>query len=354
MKTRTDVTLFKGGGEGNAREKVISHFSRTGILSRLFPNRYLYARYLLEFGSYGVALAPHLAFGNFDLVHFIDPPLARLLHAGRRLCGGRYRLIFTNARPRSFDCFQWADHVHCINPEAVEEARQAGIDERRFSLIPVGLDAARLDCSASRADLRRKYGVPDGMRVVLSVTALNRAHKRVDYLIEETAAAGGKLLLWLDGGLHPDGDPSLLTLASEKLGDRFRHTHVPSDQVGELLRMADVFVSSAMVESFGMAIVEAMSCGLPVITHDSAHFRWLTGGLARFVDQSAAGNLTACLREWMDLPESWYDPVELKAAARRFAWENISSDHLRMYERALEFPQKGRPKWAASYNGRTL
>jgi 1,2-diacylglycerol 3-alpha-glucosyltransferase len=355
LKARVDVTLYKGGGKPSAQEVVISHISRTGVLSRLFPDRFLYARYLLEFGTFGVGLIPHLAAGNFDLVHFIDPPLARTLHAGRRLTGRRYRLVFSNARPWSFDCSRWADHIHCINPGAFEEARQAGLDGNRLSLIPIGLDGAGLECCESRDDLRRKYSVRPDQLVVLSVTSLNRVHKRVDYLIEEAAAAGGNLLLWLDGNLHPDGDPSLLELASQKLGERFRHTHVPSDRIGELYRMADVFVSSAMVESFGMSIVEAMSCRLPVITHDSAHFRWLTGGRTRFVDMSAAGNLAASLREWMQQPATGADPRALEEAARRFDWSNVAGDYLQMYERALKTTQiQEQPAWAAGYDGRTL
>jgi glycosyltransferase involved in cell wall biosynthesis len=336
------VTLFKGAGDENEHEKTITHLSRTGTLSRVLPGRYLYKKYLLEFGSYGVGLIPHLAFGNFDLVHFIDPPLARMLHSGRRLFRSRYRLVFTDARPWSFDCSRWADHIQFINPASVEAARRSGLDENRMTMLPIGSHPASLRCEASQLELRRKYGVPDGQKIVLSVTSFNRAHKRVDYLIEEAAAAGGDLLLWLDGSLHPDGDPSLLSLGTEKLGDRFRRTHVPSDRVGELLRMADVFVSSAIEEPFGMAIVEAMACGLPVVTHDSAHFRWLTDGLADFVDMSAPGNLASYLRQWQEATQTTVDPQALGNAARRFDWDNLTSGYLGMYERALEPTQNGK------------
>jgi glycosyltransferase involved in cell wall biosynthesis len=352
LRSHVDITLFKGGGKPAPREKVVAHLSRTGILSRVFPDRFLYARYLLEFGTFGAGLVPRLAAGNFDLVHFIDPPLARTLHTGRKLTGGRYRLVFSNARPWSFDCSRWADHIHCINPSAFDEARQSGLGANRLSMIPIGLDSAGLECRESRDELRRRYGVEPGQRVVLSVTSLNREHKRVDYLIEEAAATGGNMLLWLDGSLHPDGDPGLLKLGAEKLGNRFRHTHVPSDRVGELYRLADLFVSSAMTESFGMAIVEAMRCGLPVIVHDSPHFRWLTDGGARFVNMAVAGNLTACLHDAMQPAASPADPAALAAAAGRFEWSNITRDYLHMYERALGSPQvQERSDWAAGYDG---
>lgn len=355
LRSRRNVTLFKGGGATAPDERVVSHVSRTGLMSRIFPNRLLYARYLLEFGTFGMGLAPHLVKGNFDLVHFIDPPLARCLHAIRRLTGGRYRLLFSNCRPWSFDCSRWADHIHCINPGAAEEAQRGGLEPGRLSMIPIGLDARNLALTTSREELRRQYGVPADRFMVLSVTSLNRAHKRVDYLIEEAAKVDGNLLLWVDGSFHPDGDPTLLAQASERLGARFRHSHVPSDRVGDLFRMADVFVSSAITESFGMAIVEAMCSRLPVIVHDSAHFRWLTSGQATFSDMSVAGNLADCLRRSMRNSASLGDPGAIEQAARRFEWERLSPEYLAMYDRALQAcPHGGQDGLRTDYYGRTL
>jgi glycosyltransferase involved in cell wall biosynthesis len=124
-------------------------------------------------------------------------------------------------------------------------------------------------------------------------------------------------------------------MATVKLGSRFRRTHVASQKVGELLKLADVFVSSALVESFGMAIVEAMFCGLPVVTHDSPHFRWLTNGVAHFVDMTKPGNLARFLSEAMRSPGLLRSGTELRAAARRFDWQEIGGDYLEMYSRAL-------------------
>ena len=335
LRSHADITLFKGAGPADDGERVVGHITRTGALSRLFPDRLLYPRYLLEFGSFAICVAPLLAAGGFDLVHFIDPPLARSLHIARRLSGGKFRLLFSNARPEFFDCSRWADHIHCLAPPAVRQARELGVCDSRLSMIPVGVDCSRLALKTSREELRRKYGVPLDRFVALSVTTLNRAHKRVDHLIEEASLAGGEFLLWIDGSLHPDGDPTLVKLAAEKLGNRFRRTHVPSENVAELLKLADVFVSSAVVESFGMAIVEAMASGLPVITHDSPHFRWLTGGRADFVDMTKRGDLAALLRAFSEGAETPRGGPGAASAARRFEWSLVAPEYLEMYRRAV-------------------
>ena len=48
---------------------------------------------------------------------------------------------------------------------------------------------------------------------------------------------------------------------------------IPNAQVAGALQSFDVFVNCSVKESFGVAIVEAMSCGLPVVATDTAGFR---------------------------------------------------------------------------------
>jgi len=325
-----EMTLFKGGGESREREKVLPHFRRTSRLNRVAPNRLRHARYQLEFASYALVLVPHLLRQQFDVVHFIDPPLGRLLGASRRLAHAGFRLLFTNAGPTTYDCSRWADHTHCLTPGALEGAKRAGLDPERLSLLPVGIDPEGFSGELRRDELRRRMGVAEDAFVVLSVTSLNRLHKRVDYLIDEVASLEGRPVLWIDGSTHPDGDPALLDLARRRLGDRFRHTHVPSDQVGDLYRLADVMVSTSLHESFGMAVVEAMSCGTPVLAHDSAHFRWLIGGTGHLLDMSRPGALASRLAELRA------DPGELRRGRRdeaveRFGWTRLKAGYVEMY-----------------------
>jgi len=329
-----DITVFKGGGVCGPHEKVLRHLSRTGVMSRLFADRFRWPRYHLEFATFALALFPHLLRGGFDLVHFIDPPLGRLLHASRRMARGRFGLLFTNAAPLSSDGWRWGDHIHCLTPGALAEALKAGVSPKRLTMLPVGIDPQRFVTPWGRDELRRRYDVPADTFVILSVTSLNRHHKRVDYLIEEVAGLDGDFLLWIDGSLHPDGDPSLLDLASSRLGSRCRLTHVPSGRVGELYHLADVMVSTSLRESFGMSVVEAMCSGLPVLTHDSPHFRWLLGGAGHRVDMRPAGSLRARLAQLMRHPGDLRRVVDPESVARRFRWAGLKTAYLDMYRRA--------------------
>jgi glycosyltransferase involved in cell wall biosynthesis len=321
LRADVDLTLFKGGGEPRENEVVVRHLTRTGVMSRVCGNRLKLARYRLEFATFAAALLPNLVRGRFDLVHFIDPPLAMPLAVFRKLKLARYGLLFTSAGPDPTHAAGWADHAHYLTPAARDEAIAADVVAEQLSLLPVGVDASIFSPADERAELRRRHGVPDGARVILAVTTLNRRHKRVDHLVEEVAKLRRRdVHLWIDGSLHPDGDPSLMDMARARLGERCRITHVPSNQVRDLYRLADVMVSASLNEPFGMSLVEAACCGTPVIAHNSPHFRWLLGEQATLADMRWPGVLASQLSQLLDDPDRFAHAAQVgRDVAKRFA-----------------------------------
>ena len=334
LTPRADVTLFKGAGPAQPGEVVVPHLTRTGVMERIFGARLRYRRYQAEFASFAAAMVPHLARGRFDVVHCIDPPLAAWLHQIRRVGRQPFRLLFTDAGPVSYDASAWVDHVHCLTPSAFDAAQQTAA-KGRVTMLPVGVNLPALQPSAPREALRQQAGLSPHTLVVLAVTSLNRHHKRVDHLIEEVARADGNLVLWIDGSVHPDGDPALLALGKARLGQRFRHTSVPSTRVSELYALADVMVSSALHESFGMAAVEAACAGLPVAAHDSPHFRWLLGESGTRVDMSATGALSAWLTRAAAEPRVHLRRKDPAAIVQRFGWPALMAGYEEMYRRTV-------------------
>jgi glycosyltransferase involved in cell wall biosynthesis len=299
-----------------------------------------------------MALWPHLLRGRFDVVHVIDPLLAKPLSSMRRLVRTDYRLVFTDGytdgSQAPFDASQYADFIHYLTPAAHQQALARGAPPARTSMLPVGVDTTRMSKIGERDALRREHGVGPETFVVLAVTTLNRHHKRVDYMIDEIARLPGDVMLWIDASVHPDGDASLVAVARERLGTRFRHTHVASDRVGELYRLADVMVSAALHESFGMAIVEAMCAGLPVIAHDSPHFRWLVNEHAHLLDMRVPGSLAARLEHLIDHRDELRSLVDCDSVMRRFGWETHKQSYIDLYRRACgEQRQEARAQYSS-------
>ena len=330
-----DVHLFKGGGGNAPHQTLVPHLSRSGALARYFGPRMAYRRYQAEHASFALMLAPALWRGGFDVVHVIDPPLAHHLARLRSLARLQYRLLFSHGGPALVDPGAGVDHVHCLTDAARMQLQTLGVSAARSSVLPVGVALDRFVPSLERAALRQAHGVGPEQFVVLCVGAVNRDHKRIHHLIEEMSCAGGDALLWLDGSLHPHGDPTLLLLAQEKLGGRFRYTQVESSRVGELYAMADLMVSAAVEETFGMAVVEAMSAGLPVVVHDSPHFATLLGGGAHRINMQTPGALAQALGDWMAGRRPLAPPQDSRQAVSRFGWDSLRKHYIDMYRRLL-------------------
>lgn len=333
VKDDADVTLYKGAGPTGPREIVPRFVRRTGKLGAAVPLHWTIgrSRYHFECLTFGLALVRGAIRQQADIVHIIDPPLIKVVHMLRRQLGGKFRILFSHAGTLPFGYHPYADYVVHIGPDAYDADLKSGFPVGRLALLPIGINTARFKTPLTKEQLRQKHNVPADTKVILSVAALNRHAKRVDYVIEEAAQLRGNFLLWLDGSFDPDGDPSLVDLARKKLGDRCRFTHVPSETLGELFALADVKVLGSLHEAFGLAVVEAMACGLPAIVNDTPHFRWLVGDRRFLADLSKPGTLATRLGAIIDGSENPASFLNVELIRRRFSWESLARDYLNLY-----------------------
>jgi glycosyltransferase involved in cell wall biosynthesis len=335
--------MFKGGGPESEDEKVLRFLPRGGQVLSNIPLHRLIGRtpFHVECLSFALALLPHLRGGRFDVVHTIDPPLTRLLYKLRSLLGLQFRLLYTEGCAMPPGDYPPADHVHQISKVTLEDAARFGIPREKMTLLPCGVHPQRFATSASRDEIRARHGVASDRFVILSVAALNRYHKRTDFLVEEAATLPNNAVLWLDGSLD-HGDPDLVDLAKQRLGDRCIISHVRSDEVGELFKAADMMVHAATFEAFGIAIAEAAICNVPLLVHDAPHFRWLVPNDACRIDMSKPGLLSARLAEVIANPALLGGMRDQADALSRFSWDALVQPYVDLYRAVARQPEPAR------------
>ena len=139
-----------------------------------------------------------------------------------------------------------------------------GVPASKIRVIPNGLDIdALVFDTAARMRVRSSFGIPDGAYVVGGVGRLETG-KRFDALIAALAPLLGpsrRLLLVGDGRERQQ----LRQLADAAgVADRVIFAGERAD-IGALLSAMDLFVSPSDDETFGVAILEALAAGLPVL-----------------------------------------------------------------------------------------
>jgi glycosyltransferase involved in cell wall biosynthesis len=330
MQSEVELTLFAGApGEGRRVPRGLAWATRLAHRMPVGRVETEYGEYKADCLAYGLALWPELVKGQFDIVHVIDPPLAKVIELLLRLTPGAPRLLYTNGTAWPIHLCPRRAHVHHVQEGSYRSALAAGDPPRRNTLVPCGIHAQRFDTAARRAGLRQQHGLAENTLVVLIVAALKRVHKRLDHVIDEMSGLEGDFLLWIDG--RPE-EPELADLARSRFGSRCRVTHVASAEVGQLYAMADLLVHGALEESFGLAIVEALSSGLPVLVHDSPHFEWLVGSREPLVDMSRAGPLRERLSAAIAGGADKRSDQRAAAIRQRFDWPRLRQHYRALYE----------------------
>jgi glycosyltransferase involved in cell wall biosynthesis len=209
-----------------------------------------------------------------------------------------------------------------------------GLSEHRLFLLPYGLNAKRF-CPAkrkARSAIRKRLGIPETVKVILTVGALNRNHKRIDFLIKEISRLDSSTWL-LAAGQRTGETASLEKEAEQILPGRWRFVGWPHQRVPLLYAAADIFVLASIMEGFGLVIVEGMLSGLPVIIHNGHLFQWIAQGTcARMIDMSSKGALEKELRETLSMKGQ---PNSRDAAIERFSWQALTPEYLDMYEQVM-------------------
>ncbi len=168
--------------------------------------------------------------------------------------------------------------VYAKTPFVQKQLNAAGI---KAKLAPVGLDKESLVPSEGDVfELRERYGLPFGKKILLYVGRLEeykRPLEAVELLrnlmdgdaLEESANAGEHtdssfhLLMIGDGELSQSLDERIKELGLQ--GRVRRIPKVPNSEMKDIYRACDFFVNFNRVEIYGMAILEAMVNGCPVL-----------------------------------------------------------------------------------------
>ena len=241
-----------------------------------------------------------------------------------------------------------------ITDTVAREYMALGIAPERIVHIPNGVDRARFAVAPPLDGFRDRHHLGPRTFVFLCV-GRNHAKKNLSMLIEAArvlrarspdadfaVVLAGKGVAALAGEIAAAGMEAYFILedviAPRHLSGDF---DLPADALVSLYKTADCFIFPSLIETFGIALVEAMAAGLPVLTADSPGCRDIADGgrYAALFDPGDAGGIAETMQRAMeDAP--WREGLRRAAAGRAadFDWESIVSRYEDLYRGLLDRP----------------
>lgn len=228
-------------------------------------------------------------------------------------------------RSRLVHAMQRAARVFSVSTSLKEHAARLGVPGSKIEVIGNGVDTHKFH-RVPRPEARARLGLPPEAPLLVSVGALveRKGFHRVMECLPGLRQRFPGLRYLIVGGPSPEGDWSAeLRSRAALLGVQDCVTFAGTLSAEELktpLSAADVFVLATANEGWANVFLEAMACGLPVVTTD-------VGGNAEVVADPAVGTLVpfgdrhALARAIGDALERAWDREAIVRYARSQSWE---------------------------------
>jgi glycosyltransferase involved in cell wall biosynthesis len=212
----------------------------------------------------------------------------------------------------------------------------------RIKVVYLAADASRFRPHADneKAEARRKLNMsPDGRHVAIFIGAMGHdRNKGFDVLFEAwknlcadptwdvnllAAGPGAEVTLWCDRAKDAG------------LTDRIRVLGF-TGEIPTLMAAADVLISPTRYDAYGLAVHEALCCGVPAIVSSCAgvaeRIPASMGGLL-LSDPNDRADLTARIRAWRaDVPRYRAAAASASAELRQYTWANMSEKFIAAIE----------------------
>jgi glycosyltransferase involved in cell wall biosynthesis len=237
-----------------------------------------------------------------------------LLRGFERFCYGRY------------------DRVAAVSRESAEAiAKWLGLGSERFAVIPNGIPLARFSApTAAAADVSAALGGRIGVAMIARL---------VDAKDHATALAALALLpkeyCLVLAGEGPERSSIEAAVKSLHVADRCLLLGSRSD-VSAVLAACRVYLQSSKVEGFGIAALEAMAAGLPVVASEARGLGELVRGAGLLFPVGDAGTCAKEIERVATEPALARSLVEAgRARATEYSIDRCAGEYAALYEKLV-------------------
>jgi glycosyltransferase involved in cell wall biosynthesis len=188
---------------------------------------------------------------------------------------------------------------------------------------------------ARHARIRMRYGLPERFALYVGAIEPRKNLRRLMEAFAQARRAGISHELVCVGPYGWSSRDLYEHIDALGLRDVVHFTgYVPVEDLPVIYNLGEFFVFPSIYEGFGLPVIEAMACGLPVITANTSSLAEVAAGAGETVDPHDVDALTAAIRTLATNAERRRELSERGLTrAQEFSWARTAKEMLALYGR---------------------
>lgn len=214
-------------------------------------------------------------------------------------------------------------HAICTPTAAVADAVSERLHVAREKVVvtPLGVDAAWFTGRVPTKEMRERLGLPSEYLLFVGASG---PRKGLDWLLTAHATAPDLPPLVFSG-------PGTFT-ESERV---HRLGYLSEVDLRHVVAGAAALVLPSRDEGFGLPVLEALACDIPVVCSDIPALREISGGYTHLVPYGEVDALADALRAAISDPHPASASIAHRAHAATFTWHRCAQATVTAYRKAL-------------------
>lgn len=222
--------------------------------------------------------------------------------------------------------------------------KHTGISSSKINVVYLAASSEfkKIDKSSILNSIRKKYNLPEKFVLCVGDVTWNKNLPRFIAAVKKTkipmVMVGGALIsenIDLNNPWNKDlvevrklieEDHGIITLG-----------FIPKEDLVLLYNMATIFAMPSLYEGFGLPILEAMSCGCPVVTSKEGSIPEVAGDSAFYINAYDSDNIAKGIKaiyENRDLQERYSTKGLIQV--KKFSWKKTAKATVKVYESIIK------------------
>lgn len=229
------------------------------------------------------------------------------------------------AQRRGLDRARAADRIITISQHTRRLlVDRSGFDASKIVVTPLAADDGRAPVETQRLEsMMGRYSIRSPY--IITVSRIEKK-KGIVEIVQALAQLSPDVQLVLCGRDGFGADQVRRKIVELKLDSRVKFLGwVPDADLACLLSGATAYVSACRYEGFGIAVLDALACGCPVVAYNAGAVPETVGNAAVLVDPSGPEHLANGIRQVLDSTDTYHRLAKLGVErAREFSWKRTA------------------------------